>query len=430
MTASETESRSLLQRWPYWPVLTHPRLRLILPAIGFSSLGDGMSTLAISWLALRVAPAGHRPLWLAAAVAAYSLPGALGALAFGRWLGGRSGAQLAGWDATLRAVLLAAIPLAYAVHGLDAPLYVVLLGLSSLLSAWGKAGRYTLLREVLPDEHLLAGNAIVNVLLEFSTVAGPPIAAAVIAWAGAPWAIGIDALTFATLAATYRYGIPRDAKGQKIKPGASRSAGFRLIRSNRDLFGLIVLSFAFFLLFGPVTVALPLHVVNDLHARPAVLAGYFTCFGIGAVTGALAAGHMKNWPPLPTSIGTVCGVGLALAPIGLGAPTVVGWLAFGAVGLIWGPFPSTTTVLIQRACGSDTLPEVLAARGAAISVASPVGAMVAAPLAAAIGARQTVLVSSCGIIAVGVCAAFFYTTRSRAAEPEQTVESEQSVSEG
>lgn len=375
-----------LKRWPYWPVITHPQLRILLPGIGISSFGDGMSTVTISWFALKIAPAGEIALWLALAVAAYTLPGALGAVAFVRWLGGLSGARLACWDAGLRAVMLLAIPLAFSVHMLTAGLYVALLGVSSLLSAWGKAGRYTLLHELLPDAHLQAGNAIVNVLLEFSTVVGPSVAAVVIAAAGASWAIGIDALTFAVLALSYRFAVPPAVKEERISPGASRSAGFRAIRNDRHLLGLLVMSFGFFLFFGPVTVALPLHVVHDLHARPGVLAGYFTCFGIGAVTGAIAAGHMKNWPALPTSIATVIGVGLALVPIGLGAPTIAGWLAFGLVGLIWGPFPSTTTTLIQRRSGRGDLPAVLAARGALTSVASPLGAMAGAPLAAVFGA--------------------------------------------
>ena len=424
---TEMAAPGWLKRWPYWPVITHPQLRILLPGIGISSLGDGMSTVTISWLALKIAPDGQSALWLALAVAAYTLPGALGAVAFARWLGGRSGAQLACWDAALRAVMLMAIPLAFAVHLLTVGLYVALLAVSSLLSAWGKAGRYTLLHEVLPDEHLQAGNAIVNVLLEFSTVVGPSVAAVVIATAGAPWAIGIDAATFAVLALSYWFAVPPAAKEERIKPAASRSAGFRAIRQDRHLASLLLVSFGFFLFFGPVTVALPLHVVHDLHGKPGALAGYFTCFGIGAVTGAIASGHMKNWPALPTSIGTVIGVGLALLPIGLGAPTAVGWLAFGLVGLIWGPFPSTTTTLIQRRSRPGELPAVLAARGALTSVASPFGAMVGAPLAAAFGAQRTLLFSGSAIIAIGLCAAAYFTTHGADASPERRALSQAAV---
>jgi len=43
-----------------------------LPGLAVSALGDGMSVVAVSRLALRLAPAGQRGTWVAVAVAAYS----------------------------------------------------------------------------------------------------------------------------------------------------------------------------------------------------------------------------------------------------------------------------------------------------------------------------------------------------------------------
>jgi hypothetical protein len=64
-------------------------LRRVLPGAAASALGDGMSAVAIAWLALKLAPEPSRGLLVGAAVAAYSLPGAVGAVALRRWLGGR-----------------------------------------------------------------------------------------------------------------------------------------------------------------------------------------------------------------------------------------------------------------------------------------------------------------------------------------------------
>ncbi|HEX5288138.1 MAG TPA: hypothetical protein VFX25_04665 [Streptosporangiaceae bacterium] len=71
---------------PYYPALSHPVFRKVLPGTAASALGDGMSAVAIAWLAIELAPPGHRGLWVGAAVAAYSLPGAVGAVALRRWL--------------------------------------------------------------------------------------------------------------------------------------------------------------------------------------------------------------------------------------------------------------------------------------------------------------------------------------------------------
>jgi hypothetical protein len=93
-----------------------------------SALGDGMSAVAIAWLALKLAPPGSRGLWVGAAVAAYSLPGAAGAVALRRWLRGRGGARLAFVNAVLRAAALGLIGCLAIARLLDPKGYVALLG--------------------------------------------------------------------------------------------------------------------------------------------------------------------------------------------------------------------------------------------------------------------------------------------------------------
>ena len=71
-------------------------LRRVLPGAAASALGDGMSAVAIAWLALKLAPEPSRGLLVGAAVAAYSLPGAVGAVALRRWLAAPLGTALGG----------------------------------------------------------------------------------------------------------------------------------------------------------------------------------------------------------------------------------------------------------------------------------------------------------------------------------------------
>src|SRR5256885_12838280 len=96
-----------------------------------------MSAVAIAWLAVTLAPPGSRGLWVGAAVAAYSVPGAIGAVALRRWLSGRHGARLVIVNAVLRAGALGLVGGLALAGRLDLPAYVALLGVSSLLSAWG-----------------------------------------------------------------------------------------------------------------------------------------------------------------------------------------------------------------------------------------------------------------------------------------------------
>ena len=126
---------------PYYPALSHPVLRRILPGAAASALGDGMSAVAIAWLALQLAPPGSAGLWVGAAVADYSLPGAAGAVALRRWLRARRGERLVFVNAVLRAAALGLIGGLALAGRLDPAGYVALLGVSSLLSAWGVAGK-------------------------------------------------------------------------------------------------------------------------------------------------------------------------------------------------------------------------------------------------------------------------------------------------
>ena len=128
----------------YRPVLANRVFRRLSLGFAVSYLGDGMSFLAVPWLAIELAPEATEGLWVGGAVAAYTLPGVVGALVFGRRLRRLSARRLLLADNVVRGVFLGAVPLAWIAGLLTLPLYVVLLAVSSLLHAWGSAGKYTL----------------------------------------------------------------------------------------------------------------------------------------------------------------------------------------------------------------------------------------------------------------------------------------------
>ncbi|MGC4880686.1 MFS transporter [Micromonospora sp. DT43] len=399
---------------PYWPVVSHPLLRRVLPGLAVSALGDGMAVVAVTWLAIQLAPQDQRGLWIALAVAAYALPSAAGTVIFGRWLRGRGGAQLAGWDAILRAAALAAIPIAHLAGMLTIGLYVVLLAASALLHSWGSAGRFTLIAELLPERHHLPANAVLTTISGFATIVGPPLAGILIGWAGPVWVIAIDAATFAVLALTYRLALPATGTIQRYERGASRTAGFSVIRRQPALLGLLVLSLWFFFLFGPVYVAMPIHITDDLHASATLLGVYYTAFGVGGLVGGVVAGHLRRWPLRATTIGIVIGFGVAMLPLGLGAPVGLSLPAFALAGLIWAPYMSVSMALFQRTASTEQLPAVLAANGAVLVLAVPLGTMLGGPLVGAIGARPTLLLCAVAIVTLGLVAAGFRVARRNA----------------
>ncbi|MEU6236724.1 MFS transporter, partial [Kitasatospora sp. NPDC047058] len=210
----------------YRSVLCTPGpFRRLLPALAVSDLGDGMSTVAVAWLALQLAPPGAPGPFVGAAVAVHVLPGVLGALLLGRWLRGRPAARLIRADAWTRAVFLGCVPLAWALGVLGPALYLALLAGSSLLHAWGGSAKYALVAETLPGEQRLAANALLGTSVSVSTVAGPVLAGALAAVAAPAWLIGLDALSFAVLAVgAGRPGAPAPGYLHEVVNGALEPA--------------------------------------------------------------------------------------------------------------------------------------------------------------------------------------------------------------
>jgi hypothetical protein len=68
------ESRSGARAWiqSIGRVLGQPALRRILPGMLVSALGDGMSMVAVAWLAVQIAPPGQVGVWTGLAVAAWA----------------------------------------------------------------------------------------------------------------------------------------------------------------------------------------------------------------------------------------------------------------------------------------------------------------------------------------------------------------------
>jgi predicted MFS family arabinose efflux permease len=125
-------------------------------------------------------------------------------------------------------------------------------------------------------------------------------------------------------------------------------------------------------------------------------------FGVGAVTGELAAPFLRRWPVWPTMTGIVLGWGLALVPLGLPTPLWVGLASFFAGAVIWGPWTSLSMGVFQDACPPAALAQVIAARSSLLILASPLGTALGGPIVAALGARGTLLASALATIALGL----------------------------
>lgn len=414
---------------PWWPVLTHPTLRIVLPGLSVSCLGDGMAMIAVPWLALRLVAGPDQGWAVTAAVVSYTLPGAVAVPCLRRFLERRNGAQLAGWDAIVRAVLLGLIPLAASARWLTFPAYIGLLAASSVLHVWGTAGRFTLVADCLPDEHRLAANGLLSAFETAGSVAGPAIAGVLATVIGPAWIIGIDAGTFAVLALTYRHAASAQQGRARAEPSSGpRPGGFRTIVSIPPLFLLTIVTAVFFLLYGPITVALPIAVSADMHRTAVTFGLFWTLFAVGEGIGGLAAPYLRRWRPWPVLVGIILVWGACMLPAGLGAPVYLALAGFGVGGLSYAPFSAISMMLFQRLTPPDSLVSVIAASRSVILIVPAIGIALGGPLVTAVGALDTILISAIATIALAVVAALLMVVartlqlRKRPPVPEDEIE--------
>ncbi|HEX4831398.1 MAG TPA: MFS transporter [Trebonia sp.] len=414
MVAMTNLAGGAARRWRasgFYPAMQSPAMRRLLPAFAVSAIGDGMSAVAVAWLAISIAAPSDRGLLVGLAVAAYSLPGAAGLVLLARPLRGLSGKQLVAVDSVLRAVTLGLIPVLYACGVLHPWQFVALLAASSLVHAWGLSGQYTLVSEYLPPDARTAGNALLSGFGMSALIIGPLLAGLVVAFAGAALPVAIDAGTFAVLAAAAltarRPARLATTPGEETAIPGVKSTGFSIIARRRALAGLLALTVVFYFLYGPVEVALPLYVSGPLHGGAGLLGLFWTVFGIGATAGSIVTGLVRRLPLWPTLLIGVVGWGAALLPMGLFSLTVPALAGFAAGGLLYAPYPALSVSLFQRESPPESLSQVLAARGAGTVLATPLGTALGGPLTAWLGAQHTLLISAIATIALGFGATIF-----------------------
>lgn len=384
----------------YRGVLGNAQARKLLAGLGVSALGDGMSMVSVAWLAVLIAPAGSAGVFVGLAVAAYTLPGAAGALALGRFLRRQAARSLVVSDTWLRAGCLVAIALLWMAGSLAPLAYLGLLGGSSVLSAWGNAGQYTLLSELGGPDGRLAANSLYTAQSSLAVIAGPALAGVLVAPLGTGTLLGLDAASFAFLGVQAWRTQPNPAAAEDPVNVRAAESGFHLLRRLR-LISLITVTWLFFFLYGPVEDALPVYVARDLHAGAGLLGAYWACFGLGALVSALVTGMLRNHDIRRVTVAIIAGWGACLLPF-VFAPAWMTLACFAVGGLIYGPFIPLTYTLLQSSVPGVKLPVVLAARSAVIMIASPLGTAVGGPVVAGLGAARTLTASGAATVGLAI----------------------------
>ncbi|MER7779711.1 MFS transporter [Streptomyces sp. NPDC096191] len=418
MKTGARRSRRMLPEG-YARCLANPAFRRLQPGFLVSFLGDGMSFLGVAWLAVELAAPADRAILVGLAVAAYSLPAAIGSLTLGRWLSGRNARSLILVNAILRATVFTLIPALYWLGLLDAATYIVLLAVSSVLHAWGIAGRQTFVAETLPAEDRLAGHSLVGSQEQLAFITGPPLAGLVSAAFGPAAVLAGDALSYLYLALVAARVRGDSTVGRRPAVPLRRSG--RTLARHPELMGLLGLTFVFYLLYGPIEVAIPVFVAERMGGDPTVLGWIWGAFGVGAVIGALVTGTLRRLPLWPTALAIVAGWGLAVLPFAHFGTLAAGVAGFGLGGLIYAPYGPVTITLLQRKAPLEELASLSAFRSAVLVIATPLGAVLGGVLIGAVGPADTLRLSgltTIGLAALGAVLLLLVRLHRRRGEPQ------------
>lgn len=409
--------------------------RLLWTGMTLSLLGDGVLLVALAWQAYQLS---NRPAAMSLIGVALTVPQVILVL-----VGGVVSDRL-----ERRKVML----VADAVRGVALAL-LAWLTFSGSLALWhmvafaavyGAASAFfmpafeALVPSIVPEEELVEANALDQFVRPAALwLLGPALGGALIGWVGTGWAFTLDAASFAVSAAcllrltrTAAVGGARhddgDA-GDHAEPMTVRSAllemreGLSFVRREPWLWATLAAASLTYLLFlGPTEVLLPYLVKNELGGDAHDVGLILAAGGLAAVAAALVIGQTG----LPTRRMTFTYVVWSLATLGVAGYGIAGarWQAMIAGALIAG-FEALGAVAWMTT-KQRLIPEGLMGRVSSfdwfISIALvPVSYAVTAPIADALGVRETLV--GAGVLGALVTLGFLLVPGVRAPDSEEAV---------
>jgi MFS family permease len=366
-----------------------------------SQLGSMMGALSLTALVYLDASASQMGLLAAAA----GLPVLLFALFAGVWIDRVPRRPLLIASDLGRAALLATVPLAAVFGDLSIEQLMVVAFLVGVLELAFAVAQRSYLPSLVAKEELIEANSRMQASESAMEVGGPAVGGMLVQALSGPAAVAIDAATFvgsAVALATMRSKEAPPAPG--TGPSLLRDAmeGLRAVRGHELLRPVAVATVCFGFFGGFWHSLYTLFGVRELGLSPAAVGVTIGAGGLGSLAGAVIAGRLARRIGLG---GAMALSRVAMAPTGFVIALAGGpmWLAFATLILaqllgdvFWGVYDIASVSLRQSVTPDRLLGRVNASFYLLGAGVLPIGALAAGWLAEAIGARETLLVASCG----------------------------------
>jgi MFS family permease len=266
----------------------------------FSSLGDAMTRVALIWYVWDATESARA---LALLSLLYTGPVVVGGLVAGALLDRFDRRAVMLVDNAVRGLAIGLIPLLHALGRLELwHVYAVAAVYGSLMMI-SLAGGPALLPSIVRHDQLVTVNALEMLSYTLGGMVGPPLAGLLIASAGAPNVLLLDAVSYAAYAlalAGVRYLDAPPKAGSA--PAYTLSDAVRLLLGNRLLMSTTVMYMCFNIGQGFLFVALPILAERFLDGGPQLYGALLGCLAAGQVCSSLLAGSATPRLPLGTLI--------------------------------------------------------------------------------------------------------------------------------
>ena len=371
-----------------------------------SQLGSQISQLAIPLAAILVLDASAFEVALLGAIE--FLPFLLFTLPAGVWVDRLRRRPILVWSDVGRAAALSSIPLAYALGGLTIwQLYAIGFAVGTLTVSFDVAYQSYLPALVGRDE-LVSGNSLLEVSRSGAQIAGPGLGGLLVGVLGAPYALVLDAASFAVSAA-----LVLAIRGREPEPEPSPSPsmwrelreGLSYLLRHRYWRPMAVTTAGANFFWSLVGSVLLVFAVRRLGMSPALIGLVLTVGSIGGLAGALAAprvGRRFGVGSTVTGASVLFGPPLLLVPLAGGSaaiPLLVAAFTLSTAGATI--YAITALSLMQTLTPERLLGRMNASRRFIVFGTIPLGSLVGGLLASQLGLRPTIWIG-----AVGACACF------------------------
>jgi MFS family permease len=411
----------------YWILFRRRDFGLLTAADAISLLGDQVGWMALLWFVMTTTQHSYNMGELALA---FGLPGVV--------LGPMVGNLLDRWPRKtvllgallVLGVIFAAIPLLYHTHHLGIATLLGLVVVAGCLTSFTTIGWMVMLPSVVAREELAAANSVSETLWQTASLIGPPIGGALIASAGAPAAVFLDAVSF-WLAALCLLPL----KEPKVHPSAQSkdqskvrlddrcdperkakvpssawvsfwrdtSSGLRYLYAAKAVWWITLGALFLNMAYGFVEVALPLYVHEQLRTSAMVLGSLWLVYFLFSIAGAAASGLVTSRVRQGKAMGwMVMGWGLSLVPMLWLHSLWVSYAAMALAGFLFAGYPPLARTAVQRLVPAEYHGRVFGVRTSVIALGVPTGSYVGGMAAGWIPPSSAIGWTGAGILLFGI----------------------------